>query len=71
MTLRRSRGGHKAAHTRKKKQLESLKRPRFARLSPEEIVKQLRHRIDNNLIPWTPELVKLVVDNAAKQGIVL
>jgi hypothetical protein len=69
MTLRRSRGAYKGHHTKKKKKLASLKRRRFPRQSPGQTAEQLRHWVRTGQIPWTPELLKLVVDDAKKQGV--
>lgn len=51
MTLRRSRGGHKAAQTRLKTKLESARRPRFPRLSVKQRTEILRHWIAANQVP--------------------
>jgi hypothetical protein len=69
MTLKRSRGGHKSAHTIKKKKLESLKRHRFPRLSAQEIAKDLRHCIETNQMIWTLDLFRMVIEDAKKQGL--
>ena len=69
MTLRRSRGGHKAAHTIKKKKLQLLKRPRFQRISAKELENRLRHWIETNQIIWTSDLFRVVVEDAKKQGL--
>jgi hypothetical protein len=69
MTLRRSRGGHKSAHTVKKKKLEWLKRPRFSRISAKDIENQLRHWVETDQIVWTSDLFRLVVADAKKQGL--
>ena len=69
MTLRRSRGGHKAAHTIKKKMLTSAQRRRFPRVSAKETANQLRHWIKTDQIIWTLDLFRLVVEDAKKQGL--
>jgi hypothetical protein len=71
MTLKKSRGGYKAAHTVKKRKLESLKRQRFPRYTPEQTADLLRLWVGTNQIPWTSELLTLVVDDAAKRGVSL
>lgn len=69
MTLRRSRGGHKAAHTVKKKKLASLQRRRFPRLPAKELAAQLRYCIETNQMIWTSDLAKLIADDMKKQGL--
>jgi len=69
MTLKRSRGGHKAANTVLKKKLKSARKPRFPRRKPEVLVAQLKHWIATDQIKWTPELVKVVIEHAGKQGV--
>jgi len=71
MTLKRSRGGHKAAQTVLKKKLKSARQPRFPRRPPQENVKYLLHWITTDQIQWTPELLKAVIDHAAKQNVSL
>jgi hypothetical protein len=68
MTLKRSRGGHKAAHTIKKRKLASLMQRRFPRQSPEQTAKQLRYWIETNQVVWTSDLLRLAVEDAKKQG---
>jgi len=69
MTLKRSRGGHMAAHTVKKKKLALARRQRFPRLSAKQTANHLRHWIETNQIIWTSDLFKLVVEDAKKQGL--
>jgi hypothetical protein len=69
MTLRRSRGGHKAAHTVKKNKLASMKRRRFPRQRAKETATQLRHWIETDQIIWTSDLFQLVIEDAKKQGL--
>jgi hypothetical protein len=68
MTLRRSRGGQKAAHTIKKKMLASAQRRRFPRVPAKATANQLRYWIETQQIIWTSELFRLVVEDAKKQG---
>jgi hypothetical protein len=69
MTLKRSRGGHKAAQTALKRKLKSARQPRFPRLPPKELVDKLTHWIATDQIRWTPELVRAVIEHAGKQGV--
>lgn len=69
MTLRGSRASYKGHHTKKKNRLELMKRPRFPRLAAAELGRQLRHLIETNQMIWDSDLVKLIADDAKKQGL--
>jgi hypothetical protein len=67
--LKRSRGGHKAHATRLKKALESARKPRFPRLSPEEQTVIFRHWLRSDQIHWTRHLLRLAIQSAGRQGV--
>jgi hypothetical protein len=66
MTIKNSNRGLRSAITVKKEKIASLKQPRFPREKPEAIAKLLRHLVKTNQIRWTPDLLRLVMNNAAK-----
>lgn len=68
MTLKRSRGGYKAALTQKKKQIESHKRQRFPRTTAQEKAKQIRYWIESDQLIWDSALFNAVIEDAKKQG---
>ena len=69
MTLKDSRAAYKGHHTKKRNRLELMKRRRFPRLAAAEIARQLRHCIETNQMIWDSDLIKLVADDAKKQGL--
>ncbi len=69
MTVRGSRAAYKGHHTKKKNRLEFMKRRRFPRLAAVEIARQLRQCIQTNQMIWDSDLIKLIADDAKKQGL--